>query len=90
MILLLYCCSFAVNLVVKTNFWSKNQLCCFTCNFQTLRVIYMMFWSSMMSYFMTSSENDISNFDIIQSQHSTKVVMFDILLMVDKQALLQI
>ena len=32
----------------------------------------------MMSYFMMSSENDVSSFDILQRQHSTMVMQFEI------------
>ena len=77
MILFLHCYCFAANLVVKINYLSKNQLCCSTCDFQTLREIVTMFWFSMTSYFMTSSENDVSNFDVIQRQHSTMVITWD-------------
>ena len=28
--------------------------------------------------FITSSENDVSNYDIIQNQHSTMVIKFEI------------
>ena len=43
MILILHCCCFAANLIVKTNYLSKYQFFGCTCDFQTLKVIYMIF-----------------------------------------------
>ena len=65
----LHGCCFAANLVVKTNYWSKNQLCCFTCDFQTKSNLYDV-WSSVMSFFMTSSENDVSNCHTTSTFHN--------------------
>ena len=47
--LLLFCSESSLK-----NYLSKYQLCCLTCNFQTLRVNYMMFTSSvtLTSYFI--------------------------------------
>ena len=42
--------------------------------------LYHGFWSSVTSYFMTSSENDVSNYDVIQRQHSKMVIKFEICL----------
>ena len=36
----------------------------------------MIFWSRVTSYFITSSENNISNFDIVQLVYSTVVIKF--------------
>ena len=77
LMLFLHCCCFAANLVGKTNYLSRNQLCRFTCNFQILRIIYLIFWSRVTSYFMMSSENGVSNFGVIPRQPSiTKTRLF--------------
>ena len=71
----------------KNKLSEQNSVCCFTSYFQTLRTIYMTFWSIVTSYFTTSSKMTSSMLSSTMSIFRNGYKVWD-LLTVDNTGLL--